>query len=76
MQSPFIQAGWTVAVLLGLYGFYCHWEAGRAELAAAFRRRAAPRPHGSPDSIRYRTRSLWALIGSGVIAGTSILSAL
>lgn len=75
MHSPFIQAGWTLAVLLGLYGFYCYWEAGRAELAAAFRRRATLRPHDG-DSARYRAHSLWALLGSGVIAGTSILSAL
>lgn len=77
MQSSFIQAGWTLAVLFGLYGFYCYWEAGRAELVAAFRRRAPHRPGAAaPDSVRYRTRCLWALLGSGVMAGTSILSAL
>ena len=77
MQSPLFQAGWTLAVLLGLYGFYCYWEAGRAELAAAFRQRAGSRhPSGTPDSTRYRTRCLWALLGSGVLAGSSILSAL
>jgi hypothetical protein len=77
MQSPLIQAGWTLAVLLGLYGFYCHWEAGRAELVAAFRRRAPHRPDAAAtDSVRYRTRCLWALLGSGVMAATSILSAL
>lgn len=75
MQSPLLQAGWTLAVLLGLYGFYCYWEAGRAELAAAFRRRAALRTDDG-DSARYRTRSLWALVGSGAIAGTALLSAL
>ena len=77
MQSPLLQAGWTLAVLLGLYGFYCHWEAGRVELAAAFRRRSAPRDGGaSADSTRYRARCLWAVVGSLVIAGTSILSVL
>jgi hypothetical protein len=76
MQSPLLQAGWSLAVLLGLYAFYCHWEAGRAELAAAFRRRAPHHPDAGSESSRYRTRSLWALLGSGVIAGASTLSAL
>ena len=76
MPSPLIQTGWTLAVLLGLYGFYCYWEAGKAELAAAFRRRSArPADHGA-DASRYRLHSLLALLGSGVLACGSLLSAL
>jgi hypothetical protein len=76
MQMPFIEAGWTLAVLLGLYGFYCHWEAGRATLVAAFRQRTPNATAATADATRYRSRGLWALLGSGAMAGTSLLSAL
>jgi hypothetical protein len=78
MPSPLIQLGWTLAVLLGLYGFYCHWEAGRADLAAAFRRQAQRDGADSfrPDAPGYRARSRWALVGCAILAGGAIASAL
>ena len=77
MQSPLIQAGWTVAVFLGLYGFYCHWEAKRVELAAAFQHRGRQdrRPQGE-DAPRYRVRSRWSLLACSLLAGGALVSAL
>lgn len=73
MQSPLIAAGWTVAVLLALYGFYCHWEANRVELAAAFRRRSdRARTLSSPDAPHYRTRSRLSLLASLLAAGALV----
>jgi hypothetical protein len=73
MQSPLLQAGWTVAVLLGLYGFYCHWEASRAELAAAFHRRGRSGAGRPPeDAPRYRSRSRWSLLASTALAGGAV----
>lgn len=77
MQSPLIQAGWTVAVLLGLYGFYCHWEANRVELAAAFQRRTnRERNPSKGEAPRYRARSRWSLLACTVLAAGAIASAL
>ena len=73
VESPFIQAGWTIVVLLGLYSFYCHWEARRVELAAAFRHRTAGRPQGdSGDAPRYRARCWWSLLACTALAGGAI----
>lgn len=77
MQSPLIQAGWTFAVLLGLYAFYCHWEANRVDLAAAFQRRAHPdggRP--APEAPRYRSRCRWSLLACSALAAGAIVSSL
>jgi hypothetical protein len=74
VHSPLIAAGWTVAVLLGLYGFYCHWEANRVELAAAFQRRTA-RTLSSPDAPRYRTRCRLSLLAS-VLAAAALVTGL
>jgi hypothetical protein len=77
VNIPFIEAGWTMVVLLGLYGFYCYWEAGRAELAAAFRQRAAGRPQGiAGDAPRYRARCWWSLLACAVLAGGAIAGSL
>ena len=77
MQSPLIQAGWTFAVLLGLYGFYCHWEANRVEVAAAFHRRGH-RDAGRPptDAPRYRARCRWCLLACSALAAGTIFSSL
>ena len=77
MQSPLIQAGWTLAVLLGLYGFYCHWEANRMDLAAAFQRRAH-RDSGGPatDAPRYRSRCRWSLLACSALAAGAIAASL
>ena len=73
MDIPLIQSGWTIVVLLGLYGFYCHWEAGRVELAAAFRHRDGAHPHAvSRDAPRYRARCWWSLLACAVLAGGAI----
>lgn len=76
MEDELIQLGWTLAFLLGLYGFYCHWEAGRAELATAFRHRAGSGagPRAS-ESRRYRARCRWALLGCAVLAVSAIVVA-
>ena len=70
MQDPIVQAALSLAVFLGLYGFYCHWEAGRAELAHAFRRRGQRGPEEGPH---YRSRCRWALLGCALLAGTTFL---
>ena len=66
MTSPLLEAACTLAVLLGLYGFLCYWEAGRADLAAGLRRRQV----GAVDAEmpRYRARARVALAASGAIA--------
>jgi len=75
MSSPLIQVQWILAVLLGLYGFYCHWEASRAELAAAFRRRSSRSDALRPEATRYRARSRLALLGGSLLAAGAIVSA-
>jgi hypothetical protein len=72
MQGSLVPAGITLAVLLGLYGFYCHWEARRVALAAAFRR--AERERGEESA--YRSRSRWALLGCSALIGTALVYAL
>ena len=77
MQSPLIQVGWTVAVLFGLYGFYCHWEANRVELAAAFQRRGARERNGAgAEAPRYRARCRWSLLACSIMAAWALASAL
>jgi hypothetical protein len=68
-----LEAGCTLAVLLGLYGFLCYWEASRADLVAGARRTAH-----SPDAEvpSYRTRARVALAASGAIALGLIATAL
>jgi hypothetical protein len=74
MTSPLLEAGSTLAVLLGLYGFLCYWEAGRADLVAGMRRQQV----GAADAgePRYRTRARVALAASGAIALGVIAAAL
>jgi hypothetical protein len=67
MQHPIAQAALSLAVFLGLYGFYCHWEAGRAELAQAFRQRGRM---GGPQGLQYRARCRWALLGSALLSAS------
>lgn len=76
-MSPLIQAGWTMVVLLGLYSFYCHWEAKRVELASAFRHRAqrAPAEPGA-EAPRYRARCWWSLLACTALAGGAIATSL
>ncbi len=74
MTIPLLEAGCTLAVLLGLYGFLCYWEASRADLVAGMRRQQV----GAVDAgvPRYRTRARVALAASGVIALGLIAAAL
>ena len=73
MTSPMLEAGCTLAVLFGLYGFLCYWEASRADLVAGARRTAH-----IPDAeaLSYRTRGRVALAASGAIALGLIVMAL
>jgi hypothetical protein len=64
MPSPLLETACTVAVLLGLYGFLCYWEASRAELASVGR-------HGAVEGMGaagYRLRGRLSLAGSVLIA--------
>jgi hypothetical protein len=74
MTNPLFDAGCTLAVLLGLYGFLCHWEAARADLVANVRRHRA----GAVDreAHRYRTRARVAFAACGAIAAGLIATAL
>lgn len=77
MQAPLLQLGCTLALLLGLYAFYCHWEARRAALAEAFRRVEGGRAGGvRAEATTYRSRSRWALLGCGALIGSALMSAL
>lgn len=67
MIAPLLQACWAAAVTLGLYAFYCHWEAGRADLAASFRHLVPGLPGSSravPAGAGYRARARWAGMGA------------
>ncbi len=67
MTTPLLQAGLTGGVTLGLYAFYCYWEAGRADLAAGFRHQIPGLPgssHSSSDGSGYRARARWAGTGA------------
>jgi hypothetical protein len=66
MASPLFEAGCTLAVLLGLYGFLCYWEASRADLMAGVRRHQVGA--ANPEAPRYRARARVALAASGAIA--------
>lgn len=74
MTSPILEAGCTLAVLLGLYGFLCYWEAARADLLAGARRQ--PVRAVDAGAPRYRTRARLALAASGAIALGVITTAL
>jgi hypothetical protein len=67
MTAPVLQACLATAVTLGLYAFYAHWEAGRADLSASFRHLVPGLP-GSPrpslGGASYRTRARWAGAGA------------
>ena len=76
MQGPLLQLGCTLAVLLGLYGFYCHWEARRVALAEAFRRVERNRGGSTQEASAYRARSRWALLGCSALIGSALISAL
>lgn len=72
MSSPFLETACTVAVLLGLYGFLCLWEAARADLASVGR-------HGAVDRMGaagYRLRGRLSLAGALLIAVALTISAL
>jgi hypothetical protein len=74
MTIPLLEAGCTLAVLLGLYGFLCYWEAARADLVAGMRRQQVGLVDaGAP---KYRTRARLALAASGAIALGLIATAL
>jgi hypothetical protein len=79
MTAPILQVCWAAAVTLALYAFYCHWEAGRADLAASFRhlvpglaRSAQPGPAGAG----FRARGRWAGMGSLLLALACLVSVL
>jgi hypothetical protein len=77
MQTPLLQLGCTLAVFLGLYAFYCHWEARRAAFADAFRRvESSPTAGGQAEATTYRSRSRWALLACGALIGSALLSAI
>ena len=77
MHAPLLQLGWTLAVFLGLYAFYCHWEARRAAFAEAFRRVESSRTAGGQaEATTYRSRSRWALLACGALIGSALLSAI
>ena len=71
MTAPLLQACLAAAVTLGLYAFCCHWEAGRADLAASFRQ-AVPglpaSPRADPAGAAYRARAKWAGMGALLLA--------
>jgi hypothetical protein len=74
MTIPLLEAGCTLAVLLGLYGFLCYWEAARADLVAGVRRQQVGLVDaGAP---KYRTRARLSLAASGAIALGLIAAAL
>ncbi len=71
MTASLLQACWAAAVTLALYAFYCHWEAGRADLAASFRHLVpglpgVPRTGGA--GAGYRARARWAGVGALLLA--------
>jgi hypothetical protein len=76
MTAPLWQTCWAAAVTLGLYAFYCYWEADRADLAASFRHLVPGLP-GSPRADRagagYRARARWAGMGA-LMLGLACLS--
>jgi hypothetical protein len=74
MTNPLFEAGCTLAVLLGLYGFLCHWEAARADLVANARRHQSGAVDREPHS--YRTRARVAFAACGAIAAGLIATAL
>jgi hypothetical protein len=77
VQNPTLQAGSTIVVLLGLYAFYCHWEANRAELASAFRRRTRGGPGESgAEAPRYRARCRWSLLACTALAASALATSL
>jgi hypothetical protein len=67
MTASLLQACWAAAVTLALYAFYCHWEAGRADLAASFRHLVPGLPGiprtGEAGAV-YRARARWAGAGA------------
>jgi hypothetical protein len=73
MTFPLIEVGSTAAVLLGLYAFFCYWEAARADLADGFHRPRAP--IHAPEAPTYRARARFALVGCGAIALALLASA-
>jgi hypothetical protein len=74
MTNSLFEAGCTLAVLLGLYGFLCYWEAARADLVAGVRRHQVRAE--DPDAPRYRMRARVAFAACGAIAVGLIASAL
>ncbi len=79
MTTPVLQACLTGAVTLGLYAFYCFWEAGRADLAASFRHLVPGLPglpHSSSDGAGYRARARWAGTGAVLLALGTLASVL
>lgn len=79
MTASLLQACWAAAVTLALYAFYCHWEAGRADLASSFRHMVPGLPgvpRGGPAGAGYRARARWAGTGALLLALGCIVSVL
>jgi hypothetical protein len=79
MTAPMLQLCWAAAVTLALYAFYCHWEAGRADLAASFRHLVPGLPSSAqpgPAGAGLRVRARWAGMGSLLVALGSLVSVL
>jgi hypothetical protein len=77
MNTPLLQTCLVAVVTLGLYAFYCYWEAGRADLAASFRHLVPGLP-GMPRSAlgaTHRTRGRWAAAGA-VLLGLGCVASL
>jgi hypothetical protein len=73
-MTPLLQASWAAAVTLGLYAFYCFWEAGRADLVHGFRH-LVPERSGA-DGHSYRARGWWATVGALLITLACLASVL
>lgn len=71
------ELGLILLVGLWLYGWYCHREARRSDLAVAFRRNDGHRARGSvAGTPNYRARRIWSLLAAGIVAGGVLGTAL
>ena len=73
-MTPLLQASWTAAVTLGLYAFYCFWEASRADLVHSFRHLASGR--SSSGGHGYRARGWLSVAGALLITLGCFVAAL
>jgi hypothetical protein len=74
-MTSLVQACWAAAVTLALYGFYCFWEAGRADLVSGFRHLAPGRP-GAPGGSAHRLRGWMATLAALILGLGALASAL